>query len=162
MLRCWALEKSFLCSAYDNSSLINRWSFLRYARVAQRAERIEGSSRNTKRRSERRSWIPKGCISWRVRRRKSDSPTLSPLFSLEKSLAVSLKLFPGTCLKSALTEEGCIPVSASFLPLSPVCSEKKRFPDMPHLHVTSALGWLQVFVPARRFVRATSLSQTRD
>lgn len=88
-----ALGKSFLCSAYDNSSLINQWSFLRCTRVAQRAERVEGSSRNTKRRSERRSWIPKGCISWRVRRRKSDSPTLSSLLAWEISGCL-VKTFP--------------------------------------------------------------------
>lgn len=75
-----------------------------------------------------------------VGRSDSTFPPFSDLLPppAEKSRAVSLKLFPGTRLESAL-KEGRIRVSASSLLLHAEreIQPSRRFPVMPHLRVTS-------------------------
>jgi hypothetical protein len=107
-------SKRSFSSSLCNLSPIYQWNSFYNTRHWLRGERVEGSSPSTKRRSERQSPTPKGCIPrWLCRRGKSDSST-SLLPPTEKSLAVSLKLFPGT-REITPAEDGCIRVSASLL-----------------------------------------------
>lgn len=74
-------------------------------------------------------------------RGKSDSSTCS-FTPAEKSLAVSLKLFPGIRLEST-PRRGCIRVSADRSYVRSACGRNEKtggFSDMPRLRASSAVA----------------------